>query len=203
MTSLDTTTALLITQQPPGQTFDEEQMAAASFLARYNGRTLDTYRDDLRGFFQWAHDHHVEVMNATRPHIKLFRVSMEQRELAASTIDRRPSTVCGFYKFAHIDGIISSNPAQYVQRPRAHPTETRGLDRTEFGVFLFTAERFDRRHRTLKIIGKGRKPATIPLVPRTARTIDLAVGERQKIGSLLGTSAQAAQQRCGALVEAG
>jgi integrase len=30
----------------------------------------------------------------------------------------------------------------------------------------------------LKIIGKGNKPAVIPLVPRTARTIDLAIGER-------------------------
>jgi hypothetical protein len=29
-------------------------------------------------------------------------------------------------------------------------------------------------HRTLRIIGKG---ATIPLVPRTARTIDLNIGE--------------------------
>jgi len=36
---------------------------------------------------------------------------------------------------------------------------------------------FHRGHRTLKIVGKGNKPATIPLVPRTARTIDLAVGE--------------------------
>ena len=27
-------------------------------------------------------------------------------------------------------------------------------------------------------MGKGAKPATIPLVPRTARTIDLAAGER-------------------------
>lgn len=83
------------------------------------------------------------------------------------------------------------------------------MDRTEFAVFLFTAERFDRDHaalavllglnglrvseacstnfedlgferghRTLRIIGKGNKPATIPLVPRAARTIDLAVGER-------------------------
>jgi hypothetical protein len=25
-------------------------------------------------------------------------------------------------------------------------------------------------------VGKGNKPATVPLVPRTARTIDLAVG---------------------------
>ncbi len=37
---------------------------------------------------------------------------------------------------------------------------------------------FERGHRTLRIMGKGRKPATIPLVPGTARTIDLAIGER-------------------------
>ena len=35
-----------------------------------------------------------------------------------------------------------------------------------------------RGHRTLHIVGKGNKPATVPLVPRTARTIDLAIGER-------------------------
>ncbi len=35
---------------------------------------------------------------------------------------------------------------------------------------------FERRHRVLRIIGKGNKPALIPLVPRTGRTIDLAVG---------------------------
>jgi site-specific recombinase XerD len=209
MTSLDTAPTVLTAQEPPGPSFDEEQLAAASFLARYNGRTLEAYRHDLRGFFQWAHDHDIQVMLAKRPHIELFRVSMEQRGLAAATIDRRLSTVCGFYKFAHIDGIISSNPAQYVRRPQVHPTDARGLDRSEFGVFLFAAERFDRDHaalavllglnglrvteacetnvedlgferghRTLKIPGKGNKPATIPLVPRTARTIDLAVGER-------------------------
>jgi hypothetical protein len=33
--------------------FDEAQMAAAAFLARYSGRTLDAYRYDLRTFFQW------------------------------------------------------------------------------------------------------------------------------------------------------
>jgi integrase len=36
----------------------------------------------------------------------------------------------------------------------------------------------ERGHRTLRIMGKGNKPATVPLVPRTARTVDLAVGER-------------------------
>jgi site-specific recombinase XerD len=81
----------------------------------------------------------LEVLKATRPHIELFRAWMEDRRLAASTIDRRLSTVCGFYRFAHIDGRIGSNPAQYVHRPQVHPTDARGLDRSELGVFLFTA----------------------------------------------------------------
>ena len=134
---------------------------------------------------------------------------MDGRGLALSTIDRRLSTVCGYYRFAHIDGRIPSNPAQYVRRPRVHPTTQRGMDRGELAGFLYTAERtspmhaalavllglnglrvseacganiddlgFERGHRTLQIIGKGNKPAGIPLVPRTARTIDLAIGDR-------------------------
>jgi hypothetical protein len=31
-------------------------------------------------------------------------------------------TVCGSYRFAHIDGHIPANPAQYVRRPRAYAT---------------------------------------------------------------------------------
>src|SRR5438046_3439454 len=187
---------------------DEARLAAVGFLARYSGRTLDAYRHDLRGFFQWAADIGLVVLDATRPQIELFRCAMEEGGLAPSTIDRRLSTVCGFYRFAHIDGRIASNPAQYVRRPPVHASDARGLDRSELGVFLFTAEQYDhahsalavllglnglrvseacatniedlaieRGHRTLRIIGKGNKPAVIPLVPRTARTIDLAIGE--------------------------
>ena len=83
-------------------------------FARYSGRTLEAYRHDLRWYFQWATNHGVAVMEASRAHIELFRAWMEDRGLAASTIDRRLSTVCGFYRFAHIDGRIHSNPAQYV-----------------------------------------------------------------------------------------
>lgn len=188
---------------------DQAQLAAASYLARYSGRTLDTYRYDLKSFFQWASDCGLNVLDATRPHIELYRASLEGRGLAPGTIDRRLSTVCGLYRFAHIDGRISANPAQYVRRPKVHPGVGRGLDRSELGTFLFAAEGydashralsvllglnglrvseacstniedigFDRGHRTLRIIGKGTKPAVIPLVPRTARTIDLAIGER-------------------------
>ena len=160
-----------------------------------------------RNLFQWAAAHGLPVLEASRAHLEMYRSSMEARGLAASTIDRRLSTACGFYRFAHIDGRISSNPAQYDRRPTVHLSERRGLDRAALGRFLFSAERFDhahaalavllgrnglrvseacetniedmayeRGHRVLRIIGKGNKPAVIPLVPRTARTIDLAVG---------------------------
>jgi integrase/recombinase XerD len=136
---------------------------------------------------------------------------MEQRGLAALTIDRRLATVCGYYRFAHIDGRIPANPAQYVRRPKVPESHGYGMDRTEFGTFLVhrRAVRPDARrargaarpqraagvrsvganvedlavrrgHRTLAIVGKGNKPAVIPLVPRTARTIDLAIGERHE-----------------------
>jgi len=36
----------------------------------------------------------------------------------------------------------------------------------------------ERGHRTLTITRKGGKAVTVPLAPRTARAIDLAIGER-------------------------
>ena len=195
---------------------DEAELAAAAFLARYQGRTLDAYRYDVRSFFMWAPEAQLVILSATRPKVELYVRAIEARGPAATTIDRRLSTVCGFYRFAHIDGRIPSNPAQYVRRPKVHRNDARGLDRSELGAFLFAAERvslrrragrpfpcrpcrvlglnglrvseacpadienlgFERGHRTLRIVGKGNKPAVIRLVPRTARTIDLAVGER-------------------------
>jgi integrase/recombinase XerD len=225
MTTIDST-GQTITRTFEPLLMGEAELAAVAFLARYNGRTLDAYRHDLRNLFQWAGDHNLAVLEATRAHLELYRTSMEERGLAASTIDRRLSTACGFYRFAHIDGRISSNPAQYVRRPTVHPSERRDLDRGELGRFLFTAERFDhahaalavllglnglrvteacdtniedlaieRGHRILRIVGKGNKPALIPLVPRTARTVDLAVGERQQGPILLRHDGQRLDRR--------
>ncbi len=111
MTTIESITTTI--ERPDiGFELDDAQLAAASFLARYSGRTLEAYRHDLRGYFQWTADTAVEVLKATRPHIELFRAWMEDRGLAASTIDRQLSTVCGLYRFA-----VHGRAA----RPRAPP----------------------------------------------------------------------------------
>jgi integrase/recombinase XerD len=83
----------------PDVPVDEAQLAVVAFLARYSGRTLEAYRHDLRMYFQWALGNDLAVLAATWAHVELYRCSMEERGLAASTIDRRLSTVCGFYRF--------------------------------------------------------------------------------------------------------
>ena len=86
MTKANMTTTVLVSayQKDP---FDQAQMAAVAYLARYSGRTLETYRYDVRVSFQWCADVGLAVLEATRPHIELWRADMEQRGLAASTID--------------------------------------------------------------------------------------------------------------------
>jgi Phage integrase, N-terminal SAM-like domain len=79
MTTTIQSTATTIRE--PGVDFeiDEAQPAAVSFLARYSGRTLEAYRQDLRGFFQWATNHGIAVLEVRRAHIELFRALMEDR----------------------------------------------------------------------------------------------------------------------------
>ncbi len=126
--------------------------------------------------------------------------------MAPATIHQRLSTVCRLYRFANIEGRIGSNPAQYVRRPKVHRSQARGVDRFELGRILFAAEPFDRAHAALAallgLIGlrvsetcsakiedlalergtshrrQGEHACRHPLVPRTARTLGLAVGER-------------------------
>ena len=47
-------TSLLVEPAWRNTTFDEAELAAVAYLARYRGRTLDAYRLDLKGFFSWA-----------------------------------------------------------------------------------------------------------------------------------------------------
>lgn len=119
MSTLDPSTRALAGGYDLGEVpIDEAHLAAAAFLSRYRARTLEAYRYDLRIFFQWAADHGLDVLAATRPEIELYVRTMEEQGLAATTIDRRLSTVCGMYRFAHMDSRITSNPAQSCTAPR-------------------------------------------------------------------------------------
>jgi site-specific recombinase XerD len=116
MTTIETST---IDLQLTDEAFviDDAQLAAVAFLARYNGRTLDAYSHDLRGFFQWASDNNLAVLAATRPHIELYRSWMVEhlRRSPAWSLLRanNAALVLSFLSRAFID----ATPATCRRRP--------------------------------------------------------------------------------------
>jgi hypothetical protein len=128
----------LITREEP--ILDEAELAAVAFLARSNGHTFESCRNDLRQCFQWCHHVAMTLLAATRTHIGALSVLDGRTRPRTVTVDRRLSTVCGYYRFAHIDGRVPSNPAQYVRRPGVDPATKRGMDRAELASFLYVVD---------------------------------------------------------------
>ena len=86
--------------------------AAAVFFTRYSGRTLDAYRDDLRGFFHWSTDVGRTVLAANVTQTRGLPGWMADR---AGGLDDRPATIDGVRLLVrHIDGRSPSNLAEYV-----------------------------------------------------------------------------------------
>ena len=124
--------------------------------------------------------------------------------------------VRGFFRFAHIDGLIPADPAVYARLPRLHRDESRtqGLDRPELIKFLQVAPTITvhhgalayllginalrsseaaavriedyattlRGHRVLRLVGKGNKPATMPITVPLLRFLRPAEASAPKGG---------------------
>jgi integrase/recombinase XerD len=131
-----------------------ERLALAGFLAGHSGLTRQAYELDLRQYAAWCQQHQLRLFAARRADIECFARDLEARGRAHATITRRLCTEAGFYRYAVDEGLLDHSPAA---------DEALGIERG---------------HRTLVLTGKGGKVMTIPLTPRTARAIDLAIGER-------------------------
>ncbi|TWP32588.1 hypothetical protein [Leekyejoonella antrihumi] len=68
-----------------------------------------------------------------------------------SSINTMMHVVRGYFRFAHIDGLISSDPAVYARLPKIHRDETRtqGLDQLELIRFLQIAQTITVHHGAL------------------------------------------------------
>lgn len=113
------------------------RLAIAGFLAGYTNPTRASYTTDLRIFTAWCHDHRVELLDVTRAHLELLARAMETDGKTRSIVARRLSTLCSFYRYCHVEGITTKNPAANVRRPKVDvESRTLGLDRNELGGLL-------------------------------------------------------------------
>ncbi len=205
------TTTILLPFQPDQMT--PAQLAAVSYLARYSGHTHTLYAHQLRSWFAWCEGRSLDpLVGIQRAHIELYIRHLGERGLTASSVNTMMHAVRGFFRFAHIDGLIVADPAVYARRPKIHGDESRtqGLDRLELIRFLQVAQTISvhhgalayllginalrasegaavrievyretlRGHRVLHLVGKGNKPATMPLTVPVLRVLEVCRGER-------------------------
>jgi site-specific recombinase XerD len=132
------TKGLLVPVEDPLDVRDHA--AIAGFLAGYCGSTRTSYTTDLRLFATWCAQSHLRLLDIKRPHLELFARRMESDGLMRSTVARRLSTLAGFYRYCHDEGILDRNPAANVRRPKVdYESRTLGLDRNELGALLVQA----------------------------------------------------------------
>lgn len=128
------------------------QLAAVSFLARYSGQTHQMYSYQLRRWFIWCELNALDPLTGIqRAHVELFIQHLGECGLMASSVNTSMHAVRGFFKFAHIDGLIISDPALYARLPKVHNDESRtqGLDRLELIRFLQVAQTITVHHGAL------------------------------------------------------
>ena len=206
-----TTTATLLPFQPDAMR--PAQRAAVSYLARYSGHTHALYAYQLRRWFGWCETNALDpLVGIQRAHIELYIRHLGASGLMASSVNTSMHAVRGFFQFAHIDGLIVSDPAVYARLPKVHRDESRtqGLDRLELIRFLQVAPTISvhhgalayllginalraseaaavriedyaetlRGHRVLHLVGKGNRPATMPLTVPVLRVLEACRGER-------------------------
>ncbi|MGB9373916.1 MAG: tyrosine-type recombinase/integrase [Jiangellales bacterium] len=189
------------------------QLAAVSFLARYSGRTHALYAFQLKQWFVWCEHHGLDPLaGIQRAHVELYIRGLGERGLMDSSVVTMMHGVRGFFRFAHVDGLISADPAVYARLPKVQRDESRtqGLDRLELIRFLQVAQTISvhhgalafllginalraseaaavhiehyadtlRGHRVLHLVGKGNKPATMPLTVPVLRVMEACRGQR-------------------------
>lgn len=128
------------------------QLAAVSYLARYTGHTHTLYAYQLRRWFTWCESSGLDpLVGIQRAHVELYIRHLGEFGLMPSSVNTSMHAVRGFFRFAHIDGLIVSDPAVYARLPKIHADESRtqGLDRLERIRFLQVAQTLTVHHGAL------------------------------------------------------
>ncbi|MCZ3390027.1 MAG: site-specific integrase [Actinomycetia bacterium] len=135
------TTSRLLPFQPMAMT--AAQLATFSCLARYAGHTHELYCYQLRLWFQWCEGNGLDpLVGIQRAHVELYIRGLGEAGLMASSTNTMMHGVRGYFRFAHIDGLIPADPAVYARLSQVHSDEswTHGLDRFELICFLQVAQ---------------------------------------------------------------
>ena len=128
-------------------------------IRRYSPRTQDIYRDVLEDFSRFAEG---EVVASLTPSmLRRYEADCINRGMKPRTVHQHMSVLSGFCRFLMMKGVLNSNPARNVKRPKMekrlpeyYRLRSIGRERTNWRFSSATARR-PRTRRRWRFTGTG------------------------------------------------
>lgn len=89
------------------------EQAAADFIAGYKATTARSYAPQLRRWLHFCRDSHLDPWGVSRVHIEAYL-----RRMPASSAQGAATVICGYYSWAHLNGLTKTDLGWGVRRPR-------------------------------------------------------------------------------------
>ncbi len=110
-----------------GQVSAEERLAAlvdeyeSALVAEHGAstHTVRAYRTDIEAFLRWCTRVDVDPLSATHRQLRSYLGDMDAARYARTTVNRRLSSLRGFYDWLNVTGRCETNPASALSGPKA------------------------------------------------------------------------------------
>ncbi len=107
--------------------------------------TLLAYGRDLKSFYEWLSDNHLDAQTARRADVEAYLVDCDTQGMALSTRARRLSAIKQLYRFAFEEGLRSDNPAIEIKGPGRSKRLPKTLSHDEVDRLLDAARSHGRK----------------------------------------------------------
>lgn len=99
--------------------------------------TVEEYWRRIKSFLIYLENHgKIDISEATRQHVLDYRREMLEHGLSARTVNAKTSTLCVFFKWAQVEGIIDKNPVPERLYITPKPQKIHRLSDEELNTFL-------------------------------------------------------------------
>lgn len=97
----------------------EAYLASLRVEQNVSAHTVRNYRIDLEAYGRWAVRVHVKPCEVTHRQLRRYLAEMDAARYARSTVNRRLSSLRGFFRWMVIAGYAESNPVDVIPSVRA------------------------------------------------------------------------------------
>ncbi len=84
----------------------------------YSEHTVRNYTADIDAFLRWCARHDVDPLDTTHRQLRAYLGEMDAAQYSRATVNRRLSSLRGFYRWMNLVGAMDADPAEALSGPK-------------------------------------------------------------------------------------